>query len=64
MDCNYYNQGCDGGYSMLVGKFGQEQFLIEDKHLPYQAKDLSCSKDLQKMDQFNRIIKVLLHTYI
>ncbi len=22
MDCNYYNQGCDGGYSMLVSKFG------------------------------------------
>jgi len=24
VDCNYYNQGCDGGYSFLVGKFGHE----------------------------------------
>lgn len=24
VDCSYYNQGCDGGYSFLVGKFAHE----------------------------------------
>ena len=24
VDCNYYNQGCDGGYPFLVEKFASE----------------------------------------
>jgi C1A family cysteine protease len=31
MECSVYNQGCDGGYSYLVMKFGYENELAYDK---------------------------------
>jgi len=30
IDCNYYNQGCDGGYPYLVGKYASEDYLVPD----------------------------------
>lgn len=29
--CNYYNQGCEGGYSVLLSKFAQENYLVEQE---------------------------------
>lgn len=43
---------------MLVGKFGQEQFLIEDKHSPYLAHDGNCSNPLKNIESLNKVIKV------
>jgi cathepsin C len=37
IDCNYYNQGCDGGYPFLVEKFGTENHLVTEATYPYTA---------------------------
>ena len=29
VECSYYNQGCEGGYSFLLGRFGEEQGFID-----------------------------------
>ena len=28
LDCNFYNQGCEGGYPFLVGKFAHDNFYM------------------------------------
>ena len=28
VECSYYNQGCEGGYSFLLGRFGEENVFI------------------------------------
>ena len=35
---------------MLVGKFGEEQFLLEEKHKKYVAKDQKCDYGLKNID--------------
>lgn len=42
INCNYYNQGCDGGYPFLVGKFGHEFNLIEEKYEIYIGRNGKC----------------------
>lgn len=29
--CSYYNQGCDGGYSFLLGRFGEENVFLDER---------------------------------
>jgi cathepsin C len=35
LDCNYYNQGCDGGYGYLVSKYYTENELVTEECYPY-----------------------------
>ena len=35
LSCNFYTEGCDGGYPMLVGKFAQEFYLAPSSCAPY-----------------------------
>ena len=35
VDCNYYNQGCEGGYPFLVGKFVSESLSFPEELYPY-----------------------------
>jgi cathepsin C len=35
LDCSFYNQGCDGGYPILVMKFANEFELIPETCKPY-----------------------------
>ena len=44
VDCNSYNQGCDGGYPFLVEKFGTENYLVTEKSYPYVAKTQKCKQ--------------------
>jgi cathepsin C len=37
LDCSFYNQGCDGGYSFLVAKFANEHHLVDNS--AYQSGD-------------------------
>lgn len=37
--CSRTNQGCEGGYPFLVGKFGEEFGLVEESELSYEAND-------------------------
>jgi cathepsin C len=42
LDCNIYNQGCDGGYPFLVMKFSSEYELIPEMCKPYLVINLFC----------------------
>jgi len=42
VDCNYYNQGCDGGYPYLVEKFFTENYLVSEQDYPYNARTGHC----------------------
>ncbi|CAK86509.1 unnamed protein product (macronuclear) [Paramecium tetraurelia] len=37
VDCNYHNQGCDGGYPFLVEKLAFEQYLVTEEQYPYKG---------------------------
>lgn len=43
LSCSHENQGCEGGYPFLVGKFAQEFGIMEEQCFPYKAADLECS---------------------
>jgi cathepsin C len=44
LSCSHMNQGCNGGYPFLVGKFAMESGLVEESCLPYKASDVpECS---------------------
>lgn len=56
MDCSYYNQGCDGGYPFLVGKFTQEFELVPEECSPYLGKKGSCQTcDVSKLDEVFKV---------
>jgi len=43
LSCSFYNQGCDGGYPFLVGKWAKEVGVLDDNCEPYRAtNDISC----------------------
>lgn len=44
IDCNYYNQGCDGGYPGLVSKFGTESFFVKNSCKRYVASNQKCDR--------------------
>ncbi|CAD8121312.1 unnamed protein product [Paramecium sonneborni] len=56
IDCNYYNQGCDGGYPFLVEKYLTEQdgFIFEEKEYPYKGQVGEC-KIAEKKKRFRVI---------
>jgi len=55
LECSVYNQGCDGGYSYLVLKFGYENGLLPDRC--YSKGDnckSSCSSEIRKNNNNNK----------
>jgi len=46
MECNYLNEGCDGGWGVLNGFFAEHASLISEECAPYKArtKGMSCSQ--------------------
>ena len=40
--CSYYNQGCDGGYSFLLGRFGEENVFIDETCTMSKNPDEMC----------------------
>lgn len=56
LDCSYYNQGCDGGYPFLVGKFANEFELVPEDCSPYLAKKGSCQTcDASKLSEVYKV---------
>lgn len=43
VSCNFYTEGCKGGYPYLVAKFFNEFELVPDECFPYVASNDSCS---------------------
>lgn len=48
MKCSYYNQGCHGGYSYLVGKFYKEFEVIPSDCFDDEACDNYCKRNGHK----------------
>lgn len=46
MQCNYMNEGCDGGWSFYHGYLAENGYLVTEECAPYQArtKGLQCSQ--------------------
>ena len=44
LSCSPYTEGCEGGFSILVGKFSNEFELIPEECFPYVAHEVDCSK--------------------
>jgi len=44
ISCNFYTEGCEGGYPILVAKFFNEFEIIPEDCFQYQARDVSCSQ--------------------
>jgi hypothetical protein len=42
LSCSRENQGCEGGYPVLVGKFATEHGLVPEACAPYKASDIDC----------------------
>lgn len=43
LNCNYFNQGCNGGYPTLVNRFAKEFSLISEECETYKAKNYECN---------------------
>ena len=45
MECNYLNEGCDGGWGIMNGLFLERANLVKESCAPYHAKTVgeSCS---------------------
>lgn len=45
MQCNYLNEGCDGGWSFFHGYLAENAYLVTEKCVPYKAKTkgLTCN---------------------
>ncbi|CAD8121597.1 unnamed protein product [Paramecium sonneborni] len=62
LNCNYFNQGCDGGYPYLVNKFAEEQVLVSEAAEPYQGFDGSCN--FQKAKSQSKVYKTKNYKYL
>ena len=38
MECNYMNEGCDGGWGIFNGFFAERASLVSEKCAPYKAR--------------------------
>jgi len=58
LSCSVYNQGCDGGYTYLSLKFGNEVELVPESCYPYKLKTGSCKNrcDTKKLDTTYKVI--------
>ena len=61
VECSYYNQGCDGGYSFLLSRFAEESFLIDE--------NCNFTKDSNEVCEYkcvdpHRVYKVKDYWYI
>ena len=57
LSCSRYNQGCNGGYPYLVGKYGKEYGFVDDSCSPYTEKDDICKIEcFSKNDSFNDLL--------
>lgn len=63
LDCNYYNQGCDGGYPFLVEKFSNEFEIVPETCHPYTALNGKCS-DSCDVSLLEKIYKVKNYKFI
>jgi cathepsin C len=59
ISCNFYSEGCEGGYPFLVGKFFHEFEVVPESCFPYTQSDSKCSNvcDYTKKTKKYRVSK-------
>jgi C1A family cysteine protease len=50
--CSRYNQGCEGGYPYLVGKYGREHGFVNEACQKYNEDDAVCKKECFKSEVY------------
>lgn len=60
--CSYYNQGCEGGYSFLLGRFGEENYLVEDNCTVTHGEQGVCRFECKGNEE--RMFKIKDYWYI
>lgn len=60
LGCNRYNQGCNGGYPILVAKHGAEFGFYSESCQPYKDHDIPCKhecykKEVWKVDDYGYV---------
>lgn len=53
LSCNFYSEGCDGGYPILVGKFLHEFEIVPKDCFEYEEENVDCDNvcDYNKYDK-------------
>ena len=46
LQCNYMNEGCEGGWPLFNGYLAENGYMVDEKCAPYQArtKNIQCSE--------------------
>jgi C1A family cysteine protease len=59
LSCNFYSEGCNGGYPFLVGKFFHEFEILPETCFPYTQTNDSCSNvcDYKKLPKKYKVSK-------
>lgn len=61
---NFYSEGCDGGYPILVGKFFHEFEIIPEDCLPYKQSDNSYNQLCDYKNMYKRKYKASTYGYL
>jgi C1A family cysteine protease len=64
LSCNFYSEGCDGGYPFLVGKFFNEFEIVPEECFPYTQSDSECSKVCDYKNKYSKKYRVSNYGYI
>lgn len=61
---NFYSEGCDGGYPILVGKFFQEFEILPEDCLPYTQSDKSYNQACDYKNKYKRKYRASKYEYL
>ena len=64
LSCNFYSEGCDGGYPILVAKFLSEFELVPKKCFEYTATNNKCSNVCDNYQLYPLKYKVSEYGYL
>ena len=64
LSCNFYSEGCDGGYPILVAKFLSEFELVPKKCFEYTATNNKCSNVCDNYQLYPLRYKVSEYGYL
>lgn len=63
LSCNFYSEGCDGGYPYFVGKFFNEFEIVPEECFPYKENNDRCG-NVCDYTKYKKKYKVTKYDYI
>lgn len=64
LSCNFYSEGCDGGYPFLVGKFFNEFEIVPEECFKYTQTNDKCSNVCDYKKLYSKKYRVSSYGYI